>query len=403
MDDYNNGYNDDLYMDEENVNFQVLPDGPQKPQKAGGSGKKSKHKFLRGALAVVLALGLMAGISVGSIMGYVWYTDKNGATGGTTVSGGQKVIYTLSKSDGALTSQEIYVKASPWVVAITSQSRTQFGMATSSGTGIIMSDDGYIITNHHVIDGATTVTVTLGDDKEYEATVVGSEAKSDIAVLKIDATGLEAAEFGQSSELVTGDAAIVIGNPLGLDFADTMTQGIISSTEREVQIDQYIMTLIQIDASVNPGNSGGPLINSRGQVVGVVNAKIAEDNVEGIGFAIPIDSALDIANDLIKYGYVTNRPMLGITVQSITAEQAQFYGYEAGITVTDITAGSCAEAGGMKVGDKILSFNGVEVSDAAELNYQKDKCSIGDTVTVTVERNGEKLDLSITLTGGSAA
>ncbi|MBQ1271796.1 MAG: PDZ domain-containing protein, partial [Clostridia bacterium] len=169
------------------------------------------------------------------------------------------------------------------------------------------------------------------------------------------------------------------------------------------QIEDYIMSLIQIDAAVNPGNSGGPLINSRGQVIGVVNAKISQEDVEGIGFAIPIDTALKIANDLIDHGYVTDRPMLGITVQSISEEYAAYYGYEAGITVTEVLPGSCAEAGGMQVGDKILSFNGVKVENSTELNYQKDKCSVGDTVTITVERDGQTVDLTIVLAAGTSA
>ena len=288
-------------------------------------------------------------------------------------------------------------------MAISCSSESRFGTSQSTGTGIIMTEDGYIITNNHVIEGATSIVVTAGDGNDYQASVVGSEAQSDIAVLKIEATGLQAAEFGKSSDLVVGETAIVIGNPLGLTFADTMTQGIISSIEREVQIDEYIMSLIQIDAAVNPGNSGGPLINSQGQVVGVVNAKVSDSDVEGIGFAIPIDTALDIANDLIEYGYVQGRPVLGITVMSITESQAYYYGYEPGITVTEVTPGSCAEQGGIKVGDKIVAFNGVEVSTSTELNFQKEKCSIGDTVTITVERDGQTLDLSVTLSQGTAA
>ncbi|MBQ9924745.1 MAG: trypsin-like peptidase domain-containing protein, partial [Clostridia bacterium] len=286
--------------------------------------------------------------------------------------------------------------------SIVSYVQSRYGTSESTGTGIIMSEDGYIITNHHVIDGATAVYVAINGE-EYQAAIVGSEAKSDIAVLKIEASGLQAAEFGSSAELVTGDSAIVIGNPLGLEFADTMTIGYVSATERVVQISEYIMTLIQVDAAVNPGNSGGPLINSQGQVVGVVNAKISQDAVEGIGFAIPIDTAMTIAQDLIDHGYVTNRPMLGITVQSISEQQAAYYGYEPGITVTEVSPGSCAEQGGMKVGDKILAFNGVEVSNATELNFEKDKCNVGDTVTITIERDGQQMDLTIVLSAGTAA
>lgn len=399
MDDnrYNGQYNDDLYTPQD-VSFSYI-DSEDKNDGFTPPKKKSGGKIF---LAMLLVLCMTLGVSAASIGGYVWLTERRGGAP-TEVDGGNRVIYTLASKEGDLTPQEIFVKAAPWVVSITSQVPSYYGVSTSTGTGIIMKSDGYIITNHHVIDGAQSVTVRLGDGKEYPADIVGSEAKTDIAVLKIAADGLTAAEFGSSAELVTGDTAIVIGNPLGLSFAETMTMGIISSPEREIKLDQYMMSLIQIDAAINPGNSGGPLINSRGQVVGVVNAKIADQKVEGIGFAIPIDKALSIANDLIDYGYVAGRPMLGITVQSISEQQAYYYGYEAGITVTEVTTGSPADIGGVKVGDKILAFNGVEVSDSEELNFQKEKCSVGDTITLTVERNGEKLELSITLTAGTVA
>lgn len=399
MDDnrYNGQYNDDLYTPQD-VSFSYI-DSEDKNDSFTPPKKKSGGKIF---LAMLLVLCMTLGVSAASIGGYVWLTERRGGAP-TEVDGGNRVIYTLASKEGDLTPQEIFVKAAPWVVSITSQVPSYYGVSTSTGTGIIMKSDGYIITNHHVIDGAQSVTVRLGDGKEYPADIVGSEAKTDIAVLKIAADGLTAAEFGSSAELVTGDTAIVIGNPLGLSFAETMTMGIISSPEREIKLDQYMMSLIQIDAAINPGNSGGPLINSRGQVVGVVNAKIADQKVEGIGFAIPIDKALSIAGDLIDYGYVAGRPMLGITVQSITEQQAYYYGYEAGITVTEVTTGSPADIGGVKAGDKILAFNGVEVSDSEELNFQKEKCSVGDTITLTVERNGEKLELSITLTAGTVA
>jgi len=366
--------------------------------------KKKSHSFGKVLLSGILIVALMAATSVSSIMGYTWYMDKMGKNdhSGDVVEGGQRVVYTLAAEEGSLTPQEIFVKCSPSAVSIVSYVQSRYGTSESTGTGIIMSEDGYIITNHHVIDGATAVYVAINGE-EYQATIVGSEAKSDIAVLKVDAQGLEKAEFGVSSDIVTGDSAIVIGNPLGTTFADTMTIGYISATQREVQIEDYIMSLIQIDAAVNPGNSGGPLINSRGQVIGVVNAKISQEDVEGIGFAIPIDTALKIANDLIDHGYVTDRPMLGITIQSLPEEYAAYYGYEAGITVTEILPDSCAEQGGMQVGDKIIAFNGIEVENSTELNYQKDKCSVGDTVTITVERDGQTIDLTIVLAAGTAA
>ncbi len=401
---YNNGeyrgsgYNDDLYMESRDTEF-IRFDSESTPVYTQPVRKKKK-RFAQKLLSLLLVCGLMAGSSAATLYGYIRMTE--GKKGPEVIQGGQQVVYTLSSEEGNLTPQEIFVKCSPSVVAISTQTRSYYGIGQSSGTGIIMSEDGYIITNHHVIDGATEVSVTTKNGV-YPAAIVGSEAKSDIAVLKIEAEGLQVAEFGSSSELVTGDSAIVIGNPLGLEFADTMTIGYVSATERVVQISEYIMTLIQVDAAVNPGNSGGPLINSRGQVVGVVNAKISQDAVEGIGFAIPIDTAMNIAQDLIEHGYVTNRPMLGITVQSINQQQAAYYGYEPGITVTEVSPGSCAEAGGMKVGDKILAFNGVEVADSTQLNYEKDKCNVGDTVTVTIERDGQQMDLTIVLSSGTAA
>ena len=411
---YNNGYsyqggeyrgghyNDDLYMDDRDSGYTGYKSTGSSPRYTPPvQPEKRKAGFGKKLLSVLLVGGLMLGSSAATLAGYIYMTGgKQQPT--QVIEGGQQIVYTLSSEEGSLTPQEIFVKCSPSVVAISTQTRSYYGIGGGSGTGIIMSEDGYIITNHHVIDGATSITVTTKNG-EYPAVIVGSEAKSDIAVLKIEAQGLQVAEFGSSAELVTGDSAIVIGNPLGLEFADTMTIGYVSATEREVQISEYIMSLIQIDAAVNPGNSGGPLINSRGQVVGVVNAKISQDDVEGIGFAIPMDTAMNIAEDLIEHGYVTNRPMLGITVQSISEEQAAYYGYEPGITVTEVSPGSCAEQGGMKAGDKILAFNGVEVSNATELNYEKDKCSVGDTVTVTIERDGQQMDLTIVLSAGTAA
>ena len=268
------------------------------------------------------------------------------------------------------------------------------------GSGFIVSKDGYILTNNHVVEGAQTIEVTLNDGRSFDGTVVGTDANTDIAVVHVDATDLTAAEFGDSSSLVTGEPVYVIGNPLGTQFAETMTDGIVSAPSREVAIDNYIMNLIQTNAAINPGNSGGPMFNSQGQVVGVVNAKIMQSNandVEGIGFAIPIETALNVANDLIEYGYVTDRPVLGVSVQSLTTQEALFYRLEPGLIVKEVTAGGPAEAAGVQVNDKIVAFNGVEVEDFTELNYEKDKYEPGDTITLTVERNGSRIDLPLVL------
>jgi len=299
----------------------------------------------------------------------------------------------------ALSTQAIYQKAVDWVVLISITEQYGGGRSSSgTATGVIYSSDGYIITNNHVVENAVTITVTTQDGKDYDAKVVGADPHTDIAVVKIEANGLNAAEFGASGELLPGDPAIVIGNPLGAEYASSITQGVISAPVREIQQGRYIMSLIQIDAAINPGNSGGPLLNAYGQVVGIVSSKIAATDVEGIGFAIPSDVALQVAEDFIQNGGVLKaRPVLGISVSSFTPEQAQFYNARAGLIVQEIVEGGSADQGGMKVGDEILKFNGVAVATSTELNYEKNKCAVGDTVTVTVKRDGQTIDLEITL------
>ncbi len=401
------------------------------PKKSGGAAKKIGKAFL--------SLMLVAAISVGSISGYVWYQGRinppfqPAASTGTTnaTNPAAKTNYTLGTSETALTSQEIFVKAVPWVVSIATEVEVSGGggygfpgfggTAQASGTGVVMTADGYIITNHHVVEDATSIRVTVYGGQEYEATVTGMDEKTDIAVIKINATGLAPAEFGDSTELVVGEPAIVIGNPLGIEYADTMTQGIISSTERTVPFtdssgSQFYMTLIQTDAAVSPGNSGGPMINCRGQVVGIINSKIAAENVEGIAFAVPTDIALDIANDLVVNGTVTTRPMLGITVLHLTEQSAQQYNAlheaeikdgtlkarTAGLFIESISEGGTAASSDLKVGDQVTAFNGVKVSTYAELNYEKEKCRIGESASVTVIRDGQELNIDITFMGGDA-
>ena len=274
-------------------------------------------------------------------------------------------------------------------------------IAISYGSGVIMSADGYIMTNAHVVDGVTKITVRLYDGTVYEAKLIGSDPNTDVAVVKIDAQNLPAATFADSSGALIGDDIYVVGNPLGAELAFSLTCGHISSVNREIAIEDTLMSLMQVDAAVNPGNSGGPMANSQGLIVGIVNAKIVEEEVEGIGFAIPSNIALSIAGELIQHGKVASRPMLGIMVESIQYEYAILYKDQAGITVTQVNPGSCAEQAGVQVGDKITHFNGVEVWCNAQLNFQKEKYKIGDTVTITVERNGESMDLTIVLAGAN--
>jgi len=281
----------------------------------------------------------------------------------------------------------------------TNPSEPQTSTAISYGSGIIMSQDGYIMTNAHVVDGTSKIMVTLFDGKQYEAKLVGSDQSTDIAVVKIDAKDLPAANFANSDGVVIGDDVYVVGNPLGVELSFSLTCGNVSSVRREIAIEDTLMTLMQVDAAVNPGNSGGPAADSRGYIIGVVNAKIVDDDVEGVGFAIPANTALKIASELITHGTVASRPVLGITVRSVAYSVAKIYPEQGGVTVDEVQKGSCAEKGGIKVGDEITHFNGIKVLTNAELNFQKEKHNVGDTVTVTVKRDGKSIDLTIVLGG----
>lgn len=261
-----------------------------------------------------------------------------------------------------------------------------------------MSADGYIITNNHVISGnpkKIIVTLNDGDTNEYEATVVGSDAATDLAVIKIQRTDLTPAEFGSSDDLEVGELAIAIGNPLGLELNCSVTAGIISATNRTITLTSsensnqtYAMTLLQTDAAINPGNSGGPLVNSYGQVIGINNAKISMEGVEGLGFAIPINVAQPILNDFMSYGYVTGRPLIGITnPQDVDVFSAYRYGWPQGVLVGGVSDN--AAAAGIKSGDIIVAANGQNITTTTELNKVKDGLKVGDTLTLRIFRPGQ--------------
>ena len=368
--------------------------------------KNSTSKFLKSLAVFALFVAFTVTVSFGSVYIYTeHFAPASQSNNSTTQNTSQNTVtYLPTSTSDSLTTPQIYEKTINSVVAISTYlNQGGYQQAIGTGTGIIMSEDGYIITNAHVIEDGNQIMVTLNDGTEYQAQVVGSDSKVDIAVIKVEATGLTAGNFGDSDSLVHGEPAIVIGNPLGMDFAGTITDGIISSTSREVKIDNYIMNLLQTNAAVNPGNSGGPLINCRGEIVGVVSAKISVDDVEGIGFAIPINTALNVANDFIEYGYVKNRPMLGISVEVVPEQYAQFYGSQPGLKVVSVQDGSAADLAGIMPGDRIISFNGTEISTSAELDYEKDKYNIGDTVKITVLRENQEITLDLTLMENTSA
>lgn len=290
-----------------------------------------------------------------------------------------------------LSFQTIYDKVIPSIVSIQCYS----GVSSSEGTGVIMTEDGYIITNHHIIDERAYADVMLSDGTYYEALLVGSDAESDLAVLKIEATGLTAAEFGVSDALRVGDDVLAIGNPLGSELFGTMTEGIVSAINRDVHVDGYTMTLIQTTAALNPGNSGGALINMSGQVVGITNMKMMSDysTIEGLGFAIPTVFAKEVVDTLLAQGKITGRPTIGVTCYAVTAE----YSGHAGVWIDTVTDGGPADNAGIQSGDIVIAANGQVITSLEDLTAVRDAAGVGGTLELTLWRDGDILQVSLTL------
>ena len=300
-----------------------------------------------------------------------------------------------------LSLQELYRRCSASIVAISGYVDGKSGY--SWATGVVLSEDGLILTNTHVIADCDRATVTLGDDSVWEAKLVGADSISDIAVLKIEAKGLTPAVFGDSSALEVGDSVAAIGNPLGEEYRLTMTRGIISAIERGVSYKGHNMNLLQTDTAINEGNSGGPLLNMSGQVIGITNMKMMSSysSIEGIGFAIPSATVVKIVNLLVKEGDVSGRPAIGITVGMIPDEAREQYPDKlpenGGLYVVSVSEGSDAMAKGIRPGDVILEADGVAVSTTAELSDMKDKLSVGDTMRFKVFREGETFEIDVAL------
>ncbi|MBR6616907.1 MAG: trypsin-like peptidase domain-containing protein [Oscillospiraceae bacterium] len=333
----------------------------------------------------------------------------------------------MAAAEDALSIPDIVDKALPSVVGISAifertekyswgfyQYEGPTQQIPGTGTGIVLNEDGFIITNAHCIydsdaqsgsGKAVKVSVVMGDEDstEYEAEIVGYDLETDLAVLKIDAENLVPAEFGDSDKLRVGELVVAIGNPLGFELFGTTTCGIVSALNREVTINEQDMTLIQTDTSINSGNSGGPLLNCYGQVIGINSAKISSNysssaaSVEGLAFAIPITDATKIIDDLINYGYVAGRPQLGIMSSDVGAEAAQRFGWPEGVYVVSVTPGSAAELAGLRQGDIITEIQGVAVTTTDELNKVKEEYNAGDTITLKIYRAGEELKIDLIL------
>ncbi len=301
----------------------------------------------------------------------------------------------LAAPEDAMAIPDIYDKLSPSVVGVSCTVRN----GTQVGTGFVISEDGYIVTNAHVIEDFLSVMIVDAELSEYEAEVIGYDSTTDIAVLKADLDGkdLIPVEFGKSSELRIGELAIAIGNPLGFDLYGTMTTGIISGLNRTVTVEDNTMNLLQTSAVINNGNSGGPLIDAYGRVIGITSAKVSTQYGEGLGFAIPIDEAIPIIESLIKYGYVPGRPSLGITGQNITELMSFYYRMPMGVYVFSVAPDSGADKAGIVAGDIIIAIQGESVETSEQLNDIKNKYAVGDTVTLTVYRGGENFDIDVVL------
>ena len=308
-------------------------------------------------------------------------------------------------SGKTLTAQEVYGINVDAVCGIATEVTTNvFGQTASTavvGSGFVLTEDGYVVTNNHVVEGTDNVSVKLHDGSTYPAEVVGGDSLSDVALLKIEAEGLSHVAVGDSDAIAVGEGCIAIGNPLG-ELTFTMTGGYVSALPREINISGKPISMFQTDAAINAGNSGGPLFDMAGNVIGITSAKISGitgsgASIEGVGFAIPINEALRVVYDLQEYGYVRGRAFLGVTVKELDAATADTYGLPVGPIVQSVVADSCADKAGIAVKDIILAFNGRTVQTYTQLMSALNKCSAGDEVTLRIYRAGAELDVTLTL------
>lgn len=374
--------------------------------------EKPKKKKRSSPWTACICSALIASVvTAGAVGGGAALYIKNRPTGGNqgvVLNSGSVAQLSSNASAGELSVPEIATKVGPSCVGVINKTKvtpkkyydpfTGRSFYTSdpnndelvqqgSGSGIIISEDGYIVTNQHVIDGATEISVILNTGDEYTAKLVGEDSKSDLAVLKIEKTGLTAAALGDSDTVEVGELAVAIGNPLGQEFAGTVTVGVVSAVNRTMTVDNKVYNLIQTDAAINPGNSGGALVNKYGQVIGINTIKLSTTGVEGIGFAIAISEAKPIIDNLINNGYVPGRPLVGITVTE----------NKNGLSVYSVSPGSGAAAAGIQEGDLIVKADGEVLNTSEKLNQIRDKKSPGEYLTLTVIRNGELKDIDVLL------
>ena len=421
---YNDGYYHRSFADDKsgnNINYtaprysQPVQNIPQQAQQTDQKPPKKEKKsggLSKGGIAILLVVCvLISGLAGfgGSMIANNINASKNTQASDTMII--HKVDTEVqSATDGALvdkTTAEISSEVADTVVEITTevmQTNSFYGqyIAQGAGSGVIISEDGYIITNNHVIDGASSIKVTTRDGDSYDAKLIGADSEVDIAVLKIEATGLKAAVFGDSSKLNVGSKAVIIGNPLGT-LGGSVTEGIISALDRSIVIDGKTMHLMQTDAAVNPGNSGGGMFNGQGELTGIVVAKsssTSSESIDNIGFVIPINTVLDILGDLKDYGYVRGRADTGMSFIDLTNQMYAYYYYgnsASGVYISSVESGSNAEQAGFRAGDRVISADGHDITAASEIDTLLSEKSVGDKITFELERNGSKGTLELTL------
>ena len=412
FDSRDNGYRytsgDQLPRDDYRPAYREAPDETGSVYYTAPAPTPKKSLFRRTwakVLAAVLAVAVIGGACGygGAALFRAAHTDHTTVTQSTR----DAVEVSLKKVDGStvMTPSEVYAATVNSVVSINTSSVTTnaFGQpveAASAGSGFIITADGYIVTNHHVVKGATAVNVTLYNGQEYPATVVGGDSDYDVAVLKIEAEGLQTVTLGRSSELNVGDTILAIGNPLG-ELTFSMSKGIVSCCDRAINVDGTPFKMIQVDCSINPGNSGGALVNLYGEVVGIVSAKYssyASTTVEGLGFAIPMDDVQTIITDIMENGQVTNKAYMAITAGTMTESMAAQYRIDVtkGVFVFSTMAGGAGEKAGLKLGDVITKLNDTDITSMEDLAAAKKNFKAGDTVTLTVYRDGEYITTELT-------
>lgn len=384
--------------------------GVKKPKKPRQPGKPIS--LTRKSLALLIALCVVVSALFGFGGSYLANALNGGHSGSSKTASVSKNGYKLEDATGSkMTVQEVTNKTKDSVVEIKTESVSadawmQQYVTEGAGSGVVMTADGYIMTNNHVIDGASKITVTTSDDKEYEAKLVGTDSITDIAVLKISAKNLTPATYGNSDQLAVGDMAVAIGNPLG-ELGGTVSAGIISALDRELAIDGKTMTLLQTDASINPGNSGGGLFNGDGQLIGIVVAKSSGSNVEGLGFAIPINKAADVAQQLMDKGYVSDQPSTGMSYAESSQGNgaAQFFGNSqdsqsqsssAAVYIQEVT-GTNAKKAGFQSGDLVYAVDGTRITSFNTLSSIVTSHKVGDKLTYTIVRGNQTKEIKLTL------